>query len=102
VAKHKLDIGLNGRPKRGTVSMGIGNKGSGAAIEIGEEVPENMDRSFSARKRAEAHTVHVELHRTGSKAKLKAKLNGQDGPKRINEHIQFNFDPAFVLRLSCD
>jgi len=53
--------------------MGIGDKRAGAAIEIGKEVPKHMDRSFPARKRTEAHAVHVELHCTRTKAKLKAK-----------------------------
>ena len=63
MAQDKLDIRFDCIPQRGTVGMCIRDERTGAAVEVSKVVPKNMYRCFSFRQGAEAHAVHIELHR---------------------------------------
>jgi len=52
--------------------MGISDKGASAAIKVCEVVAEEVHGCFALWEWAEAHAVHVELHRPGSQTKLEA------------------------------
>jgi len=59
VAKDELDVVFDRGEEGLAVGVCVGDEGAGAAVEVGEEVTEDVGGCFALWERRETHAVHV-------------------------------------------